>query len=54
MTKFVLRETLHQYYFIKANSDEEAINMLYEGGIDPVDAEYSDDVIVKEIKDENF
>jgi hypothetical protein len=56
MPKFMLRETLYQYYMIDADTEDSAIASLYdgEGSIDPVNAEYLDNILVKEIKDENI
>ena len=56
MPKFRLRETLYQYYMIDADTEDSAIARLYdgEGSIDPINAEYLDDILVKEIKDENI
>jgi hypothetical protein len=56
MPKFMLRETLYQYYMIDADTEDSAIARLYdgEGSIDPVNAEYLDNILVKEIKDENI
>jgi len=56
MPKFMLRETLYQYYMIDADTEDNAIARLYdgEGSIDPVNAEYLDNILVKEIKDENI
>lgn len=56
MPKFMLRETLYQYYMIDADTEDSAIARLYdgEGSIDPINAEYLDNILVKEIKDENI
>jgi len=56
MPKFMLRETLYQYYMIDADTEDNAIARLYdgEGSIDPINAEYLDNILVKEIKDENI
>jgi hypothetical protein len=53
MPKFMLRETLYQYYMIDADTEDSAIARLYdgEGSIDPINAEYLDNILVKEIKD---
>ena len=53
MPKFMLRETLYQYYMIDADTEDSAIARLYdgEGIIDPINAEYLDDILVKEVKD---
>jgi len=53
MPKFMLRETLYQYYMIDADTEDSAIAKLYdgEGSIDPINAEYLDNILVKEIKD---
>lgn len=50
MTKFVLRETLHQYFFVEADNEEEAISALYNSELKPINKEYIDDVIAKEVK----
>ena len=56
MPKFMLRETLYQYYMIDADTEDNAIARLYdgEGSVDPVNAEYLDNILIKEIKDENI
>jgi hypothetical protein len=52
MPKFMIRETLWQYYIMEADTEDKALAKLYDGerSIDPVDAEYLDDVLIKEIK----
>ena len=54
MTKFVLRETLHQYFFVEAENEEEAISKLYDSELEPINKEYIDDVIVREVKYEEI
>jgi len=52
MPKFMLRETLWQYYIVEADTEDKAVEKLYDGfgDIEPVDAEYLDDILVKEIQ----
>ena len=56
MPKFMLRETLYQYYMIDADTEDSTIARLYdgEGSIDPINAEYLDDILVKEVKNETI
>ena len=56
MPKFMLRETLYQYYMIDADTEDSAIAMLYDsnGSIDPINAEYLDEILVKEVKNANI
>jgi len=51
MPKFMIKEMLWQYYIVEADTEDKAIQKLYdgEGSIDPVDAVYSDDVIAWEM-----
>jgi len=52
MPTFMIEEQLTQYYVVKADTEEKAIEQLYDGSIDPVKAKYSDDVIVKQIEEQ--
>ena len=52
MPRYMLTEYVTQYYVVDAETEEEAIETLYTGEVDPVTAHYSDDVTVKEITEE--
>lgn len=42
MKLFVLKQEVYEYYHIEADNQDDALEILYSGDIDPVKSDYKD------------